>query len=574
MSYLVIAEKPDQAKKYAQALGQAKQKDGVWEVSTPLLDAPVRIVPAVGHLVELKNPYTNYENWDMANLPAFPETFEYEVKSDKKRQFALIKREVAKAKHIIIGTDADREGEAIAYLILRLIPNALKKVKYRLWVNSLTKEGILSAFKKLRPASETALYAEEAEARAKADWLVGFNLSPWASLKLREVGALEKRGSVSVGRVQTVIVSLVVENHLAIKHFKPKPYWKLELVDEAGTVFSHDHKYGSEIEAKEALGSLSSQARIAEVIQEAKSVSAPNLYHLTSLQSAMSKKHRFDASYTLELAQKLYQKGVTSYPRTDRKQITSNEFVYLVNHLEEYKRLLQIDSDLPNIKPRRKYVADKDMEHYAIIPTENLANLDDLGDDERLVYVEIVKRTLLMFAPDYKYQATQITLDNNGHAFKATGNVMTAAGWTLLADKENKDKVLPAYSQGEAISVLVNVKEEETKPPSRLTESYLLDKLLPKYNLGTPATRAGIIKTVLDRSYITRDKKTGRLEPTALGELLVLFLDKYDVMYTNPETTGKWEDALALIGQGKQSKDWFIEQTKKAISAQLQKGGD
>lgn len=511
MKYLVLAEKPDQAKKYAQALGQAKNEKGAWKVKTDLLDGQVSVVSAIGHLVEIKNPYQNYENWDLANLPVFPEAFEYEVKADKKKQFNLIKREVNKADCIIIGTDADREGESIAYLILRLIPNALKKVKYRLWVNSLTDAGIIKAFKNLRPAQETRQYAEEAEARAKSDWLVGFNFSPWTSLKLQEMGYLgEKDKKFSVGRVQTPIVSLIVENDLAIDSFIPVPFWKIELID--------------------------------------------------------------DSAYTLEVAQKLYQKGVTSYPRTDHKLITPNEFDYLVKHLDDYKQVLGIDADLPNTQPRKKYVQDKQMEHYAIIPTENTADVVSLEGDEKTLYLEILKRTLLMFAPDYRYQATEVILDNNGQTFSAKGNVMTSEGWTRLADKENKDSVLPVYQEGARLVTQSQIQEDETKPPARLTESSLLDKVLPKYNLGTPATRAGIIKTIIDRDYITRDKKTGQLFPTDRGKMLVLFLDNLEVMYTNPETTGKWETALQLIGQGQKSKEWFIEQTKKAITAQLEKG--
>lgn len=177
-----------------------------------------------------------------------------------------------------------------------------------------------------------------------------------------------------------------------------------------------------------------------------------------------------------------------------------------------------------------------------------------------------------MFAPDYRYQATEVILDNNGQTFSAKGNVMTSEGWTRLADKENKDSVLPVYQEGARLVTQSQIQEDETKPPARLTESSLLDKVLPKYNLGTPATRAGIIKTIIDRDYITRDKKTGQLFPTDRGKMLVLFLDNLEVMYTNPETTGKWETALQLIGQGQKSKEWFIEQTKKAITAQLEKG--
>ena len=377
MKYVVLAEKPDQAKKYAHALGQATNEKGAWKVKTDLLDGQVTVVSAVGHLVEIKNPYQNYENWDLANLPAFPVSFEYEVKTDKKKQFNLIKREVNQADCIIIG---------------------------------------------------------------------------------------------------------------------------------------------------------------------------------------------------LEVAQKLYQKGVTSYPRTDHKLITPNEFEVLVNHLNDYQSILGINADLPNRQPRKKYVQDKQMEHYAIIPTENTADVASLEGDEKLLYTEILKRTLLMFAPDYRYQATEVMLDNNGQTFSVKGNVMTSEGWTRLAEKENKDSVLPVYQEGARIATEVQIREDKTKPPARLTESSLIDDVLPKYNLGTPATRAGIIKTIIDRDYITRDKKTGQLFPTDRGKMLVLFLDNLEVMYTNPETTGKWETALQLIGQGQKSKEWFIEQTKKAITAQLEKG--
>lgn len=572
MKYLILAEKPDQAKKYANALGKAKNEKGVWRVETDLIDGQVSVVSAVGHLVEIKNPYQNYENWNIKNLPAFPEKFEYEVKTDKKKQFSLIKSEVKNADAIIIGTDADREGEAIAYLILRLIPNGLKKIKYRLWVNSLTDSGIVKAFKQLRPAQETAQYAEEAEARAKADWLVGFNLSPWTSIKLGEMGFIgEKDKKMSVGRVQTPIVSLIVENELSIEQFESEPYWKIEIEDESGTVFKNKAKYTTIEDAQSVLKSLDGYYVVRAVQSENKAVVAPNLYHLTSLQSEMSKKYHFDSTYTLELTQSLYQKGVTSYPRTDHKLITPNEFDYLIKHLEDYKSLLNISEELPNLTPRKKFVQDKQMEHYAIIPTENITEVANLKGDEKTVYFEILKRTILMFASDYRYQSTQVVLENNGQEFVAKGNVMTSEGWTKLAEKENKDAVLPFYQQGSQVTTQANLKEDKTKPPARFTESSLLDDVLPKYNLGTPATRAGIIKNIIDRDYITRDKKTGQLFPTDRGKVLVLFLDNLEVMYTNPETTGKWETALQLVGQGQRSKDWFIEQTKKAISAQLEK---
>ncbi len=179
----------------------------------------------------------------------------------------------------------------------------------------------------------------------------------------------EKDKKMSVGRVQTPIVSLIVENDLSIEQFESEPYWKIEIEDESGTVFKNKAKYTTIEDAKSVLKSLDEYSVVKTVQSENKAVVAPNLYHLTSLQSEMSKKYHFDSTYTLELAQSLYQKGVTSYPRTDHKLITPNEFDYLIKHLEDYKSLLNISEELPNLTPRKKFVQDKQMEHYAIIPT-------------------------------------------------------------------------------------------------------------------------------------------------------------------------------------------------------------
>lgn len=380
MKIFVLPEKPDQAKKYAHALGDPKNDKGIWKVYSDILKADVLIAPAVGHLVEKDNPYKNYENWELENLPALPEKFSYHVKKGVSSSFNNIKKCIKECDYIIIGTDPDREGESIAYKILNEIPGSLKKVKYRLWANSLTKKGIESAFKNLRDPSETVNYYHEADARDDADWLVGFNLSPFVTIKMKEVGELEKTDKVmSVGRVQTPIVSLIVRNHEEIENFVSTPYWTIEALNEDGLKFANDVKFDSLQEATEALESMSDGYTVVDVKVENKSQTAPKLYNLTNLQSEMSKLYKIDATRTKEIVQSLYQKGFMSYPRTDSTLITTNEFEYLVANIEHYKKTIGKDIETVNLTPRKEFVNDKKVvEHYAIIPTENIPNIEEL----------------------------------------------------------------------------------------------------------------------------------------------------------------------------------------------------
>ena len=516
LKYLLLAEKPDQAKKYANALGNPKSEKGVWRVQSSVLNAEVLVAPAVGHLVERINPYTNFENWEMTNLPDLPEGFSYEPKKDTIKRFKAIKQAIKEVDAIIIGTDPDREGEAIAYRILELIPGALKKVKYRLWANSLTKKGLEQAFANLRNPTDSINYFHEADARSDADWLVGFNLSPFVTIKMKEEGYLNKKAqSMSVGRVQTPIVSLIVRNDEAIENFKPGPYWRLKLIDsEAEVIFSNDIKYQSKAEADQVLQQLANTAVVKTVTSEEKAQEAPKLYNLTNLQSEMSKLYHYDATKTKELVQSLYQKGYLSYPRTDSTLITTNEFAYLVEHIEDYQKVINKQLETPNRSPRKTYVNDKKVvEHYAIIPTETIPDLSELSDDEKLIYQKVVFRTLLMFTPDYRYQSTSVILDNHGLEFKATGTVTKDKGWRAYFAVKKEDKELPHYQKGQEVIVDCTFLEEMTKPPTRITEQILLKKLLPKYHLGTSATRDGMIDLIQDKGYVTKHKKNRAIFP-------------------------------------------------------------
>lgn len=524
MKIFVLPEKPDQAKKYAHALGNPQNDKGIWKVYSDILKADVLIAPAVGHLVEKDNPYKNYENWELENLPALPEKFSYHVKKGVSSSFNNIKKCIRECDFIIIGTDPDREGESIAYKILNEIPGSLKKVKYRLWANSLTKKGIESAFKNLRDPSETVNYYHEADARDDADWLVGFNLSPFVTIKMKEVGELEKTDKVmSVGRVQTPIVSLIVRNHEEIENFVSTPYWTIEALNEAGLKFTNDVKFDSLQEATEALESMSDGYTVIDVKVENKSQTAPKLYNLTNLQSEMSKLYKIDATRTKEIVQSLYQKGFMSYPRTDSTLITTNEFEYLVANIEHYKKTIGKDIETVNLTPRKEFVNDKKVvEHYAIIPTENIPNIEELDPYEKIIYQMVTFQTLLMFSENYDYQSTTITIKNDASSieFKTSGNVTLNKGWRKYKQTKSED----------------------------------------------------ILDLIQAREYVKKEKKTGQFTPTTRGIKLIHFLDKLDIIYTNPETTQKWELLLTQIGQGKIKKSDFVEKVKWAISKQIEKG--
>lgn len=574
MRYLVLAEKPDQAEKYAAALGNSKKiKNNIWQVYSDILKAEVWIAAAVGHIVEMVDPYKNYENWQFENLPVMPDKFEYQVVKEKSSVFNNIKSAIKECDVIIIGTDADREGEAIAYRILNKIPGSIKKVKYRLWVSSLTEKGIRLAFSNLRPASDTKNLYHEANARSIADWLVGFNLSPWTTIKIKEDGILDKKEkALTVGRVQTPIVTLIVDNDDDINNFEPEIFYNIILKDSLGTQFTSEEKFNSKSAAEKILNNLSDEAVIKEITQETKKQESEKLFNLTSLQSYMSKKYRIDSSQTLALAQSLYQKKYLSYPRSDLRVISSGEFEYLKSFLTQYLEILELDFEPVNSSPRSRFVNDKkvaEYSHYAIIPTEEIPDLNSLGEQERLLYLEVVKRTVLMFADDYTYQSTIMSILNNGVIFNAKGNVTKNLGWTKFLDREDKEEVLPDYLVEQHIPVQSTIKEGKTTPPSRLTEANLLDKVLPKYNLGTSATRAGIIKNILERDYIKKEKNTGKLYPTERGRLLVYYLSEFDIAYTNPKTTGIWEEQLSLIGKGQKAEEVFIDQVKQAIRKQI-----
>ncbi|CAD46031.1 DNA topoisomerase III [Streptococcus agalactiae] len=574
MVTVILAEKETQAAAYAESLGPASKKGKVHIIKhTPYFSDEVHVIAAEGHLFEYGLPK---DNWDLDKLPLVDVSFKQTLKQDKvsKEIFKQIYQEVTAADQVIIGTDSDREGERIAYSILSHIPEGKNKVTKRLWVNSLTTRALQKAFQNLREPIETYNYYLEAEARAQSDWLVGMNLSPLVTLELQKRGRLPKGkgNSLSVGRVQTPGVRLICENDLAIQNFRPETYWKLQLQDKETEIsFSNKEKYSdSELILAQAR-QLKAISIVSSVEMEEKQRAAPHLFNLSDIQGLAAKQWGFEPTKTERLIESLYLKKYLSYPRTDTRFITEEEFDYLKNYLKSYQEVINCSFEAVNLEPRENYVNPEKVaktSHYALIPTENIPNLVTLKPDERLIYEAVVRRTLLMFAADCRYSTTTVEVENQGLVFKTTGRQMFDPGWAAFSQQKLKGDIeLPDYRVGDQIETKVIIVEGMTKPPKRITESQLISDILPKYGLGTQATRATMLQTIQDRGYITKDKKTGQLFPTNKAYLLIHYL--YDNEFASPETTGGWELFLSQIGEGEINPREFVDAIKEKLAAQI-----
>lgn len=575
MVTLILAEKEEQAKAYAAALGKTITQQNVHIIpQSPFFKDEVHVVAAEGHLFEYGLPS---DNWDLAKLPLVNVSFKQQLKQDKKSKdyFNRIYQEVTKADSIIIGTDADREGERIAYSILSHIPGGKEKITKRLWVNSMTTAALQRAFQTLRDPHETYNYYLEAEARAQSDWLVGMNLSPLATLDLQAKGQLSKQkgNSLSVGRVQTPTVRLICENDLAIRGFMSQTYWKLQLEDRAtGVLFSNKDKFSDSDEALVTSKAFAEQSLVTAIETKEHQRAAPPLFNLSDLQGYAAKRWQYEATKTEQIVEKLYLKKYLSYPRTDCRFITTDEFTYLTQHLNSYQEAIQCSFEPKYLQPRETYVDDQKVaktSHYALIPTENIPNLATLSQEERRIYEIVVRRTILMFAADCFYQTTSVQLENKAWTFQATGRHMIDLGWAEYSEQAvRKDIELPHYQVGQLVPTAVQVVEGVTKPPKRLTESQLISQVFPKYGLGTQATRGAIIQTIQKCGYVKKDRKTGQLFPTDKAYLLINYL--IDNEFSSPETTGGWEVFLSQIGEGAIDPREFVDAIKDKLATQIQ----
>lgn len=573
MVIVILAEKEKQAEAYATALGEFSKKKGVYVIrQSPYFPAEVHVVAAEGHLFEYSEPV----NWSLDKLPLTNVSFKQHLKEDKdsREKFKRIYDEVVAADQVIIGTDADREGERIAYSILSHIPGGNEKIWKRLWASSLTKKALQKAFQELKEPSETYNYYLEAEARAQSDWLVGMNLSPLATLDLQARGQLPRtKGShLSVGRVQTPAVRLVCENDLEIRNFTPEKYWKLQLEDNKNGVFftTKDKTKDSEVILASSRG-LSTTSVVSSVEVEEHQKSAPQLFTLSELQSFAASAWKFDSDKTESIVEGLYLEGFLSYPRPDSEYINHFEFDDLKENLSAYQKAINCYFQPAFLEPREDYVNDEKVSgtsHSALIPTERIPNISNLKTDQRLIYEAVVKQAILMFADDCYYSTKTIEVENNGLVFKTKGRTLHKLGWAEWSSRKVRGQVeVPDYQVGDRIETQVQIVGGETKPPKRITESQLIGQIFPKYGLGTQATRGEIIKKIQSKGYVVKDKKTGQLTPTNKAYLLINYL--YDNEFSDPETTGGWEMFLSQIGEGTINPREFVDAIKDKLTLQI-----
>ncbi|WP_018662174.1 DNA topoisomerase III [Heyndrickxia acidiproducens] len=594
---LIIAEKPDQGLTLCSVFPYVKRQGYIEIKPNEIFPGGAFCTWAVGHLTQLVQPQAYdpaWKQWKLGTLPIIPGKFKYEVSKSKAKQFHIVKGLLkdTRVTEVIHAGDAGREGELIIRNIIRL--SGVRKPLRRLWISSLTPKSIREGFRHLLNDRDTRPLYEEAYARTCADWLVGINASRVYSLLLKQKGMNDV---FSVGRVQTPTLALIVKRELDIEHFKPEPFWEV-----TATFQFDDKQYEGKWEQKresrlknpalaQKIADFCRQkpAEIAKLKKERKEFQPPLLYNLSTLQAAANQAYKFPPKKTLDLVQSLYQKGMVSYPRSDSNYVTKGE-------AETFPDIMQKISAFPEFSPyfplphptitnNKRFVNEKKVtDHYAIIPTEQVANPASLQHDERKIYEMIVKRVIAAHHENAVFNYTTITTLVDGRAeFISKGTQMEQEGWrkVLFANQKEKAALLPDVQEGEKGLVKdAKVKEGKTQPPKRYTEGQLItlmktagkslddaemEKVMAKVEgLGTEATRAGVITILKDRKYI--EVRKNQVYATDKAKVLIRAIG--DKILASPEMTAKWEQRLHEISNGQASAAVFMEQSKK-LSAKI-----
>ena len=576
MTTCIIAEKPSVARDIARIVGATSKQDGYME------GCGYVVTWAMGHLIALAMPEAyGFSAYKREDLPIRPNPFQLvvrQVRKDKEyvsdpaalKQLKVIRSCFDKADRIIVATDAGREGE----LIFRYIYQHLNchKPFDRLWISSLTDKAIREGLANLKLGSCYDNLYHSAKARSEADWLVGINASRALSIA--------RKGGYSLGRVQTPTLAMVCRRYIENRDFSSVPYWKISVLTEKEGVSLKaigSADYESEASAQTALALLRSQSRlkVESVARKVTHTSPPLLYDLTALQKEANRHQGFSADKTLSIAQSLYEKKITTYPRTGSRYISEDVF-------EEVPVLLR-KIGMPLSNPLNRHSVDnaKVTDHHAIIPTGETPL--GLSADETTIYQMVVNRFIEAFSPDSEEERMQVRFTNGTNTFTWKACRQISLGWKAVqkdkateADKkEDGDEhilsSLPNLTEGEVLSLVnADITEHKTKPKPLYTEATLLSamenagkevedadskKAMAECGIGTPATRANIIETLILRDYIRRDKKA--IIPTEKG--LAVYEIVKDKKIANAEMTGSWELALAAIEAGKMPSDKFAQ---------------
>ncbi|WP_421805744.1 DNA topoisomerase III [Flagellimonas sp.] len=583
----ILAEKPSVAKVIASLVGASNRKDGFFEGNG------YQVTWAIGHLVGLSMPDAyGYENWSLDHLPIIPEPFQLEVTNDPsiKKQFKIVKALFHDTDEIIVATDAAREGELI-FRYINTLANTPKNIPIkRAWFSSATDEGIQKALAELRSITDYDRLYFAAKARSEADWLVGINFTQGYTL------ASKKSKALSIGRVQTPTLKLVVDRFNENKGFTSRPFFvpKILLEDKNTPLeLSCEEKFGKKEAAEQLLlgleGTLSP-----EIVREDKTTSEkpPLPYDLTALQRDGNRLYRLTAKQTLDITQALYEKHkLVTYPRTDSEylpQVMDQEVAQV------FKKLSGVDINgisteslkqtaLKNI-PGNEVFNDKKIEdHHGIIPTGINTDLQNLTEDERNVYLLIVKRFYQCFLDECTKDIRRLSLSLQDHVFSATQTQISSVGWRILSPEPEKDAPLPTTEAGERRTILETVVHEgATKPKPLFTDSSLIGLMqtagkmvsekqtrdaLKEKGLGASSTRAAIIETLIQRGYMVREKS--KLIPTELGIGLIASLGELSLC--SPEMTGEWEYRLRLVERNELSYESFMHEIKAYVRTMLPK---
>lgn len=577
-----IAEKPSVAREIAEVVGAKSKRDGYFEGNG------YQVTWTFGHFCTLKEPheyYSQWKRWSLDMLPMIPPRFGIKLLNNDGviKQFGIIETLIANADEVINCGDAGQEGE----LIQRWVMQKAKcqcPVK-RLWISSLTEDAIREGFSKLRDEKDFNKLYEAGLSRAIGDWLLGMNAT-----RLYTVKYGQNKSVLSIGRVQTPTLALIVDRQLEIENFKPEPYWELKTIYRETTFSVTKGRFSTQEEGQKFLDEIKeSEFEVTDVATKKGEESPPRLFDLTALQVECNKKFAFSAEDTLKTIQSLYEKKLTTYPRVDTTYLSDDIFPKVPATLKGLIGYENLTAPILNSKIKKsKKVFDnsKVTDHHAIIPTGVRANA--MSDNERKVYDLVVRRFIAVFYPNCIISTTTILGEAAKVEFKTTGKQILDQGWRVVFEKQSQnteeekenteeENILPSFNKGEHGPHSPALNEKWTTPPKYYTEATLLrametagkfvdnDELrdaLKENGIGRPSTRAAIIETLFKRNYIRKEKKN--LLATITGVQLIQTIK--DELLKSAELTGLWEKKLRQIERNEYEAKVFIDELKQMLT--------
>ena len=599
-----IAEKPSVARDIAKVLGANTSREGYMEGNG------YQVTWTYGHLCTLKEPNDYQEmwkHWSLGALPMIPRRFGIKLIDQEHitKQFAIVEKLFQQADCIINCGDAGQEGELIQRWVMQKAGVAGKCPIKRLWISSLTEDSIKEGFNNLKDQKEYEPLYMAGLSRAIGDWLLGMNATRLYTIKYR---SNRQRGAdggsvLSIGRVQTPTLAIIVNRQKEIDNFKPEPYWVLSTIYRDTLFTATKGKYMKKEEGEAAFAEIKDKPfEVTSVQKKNGTEKPPQLFDLTTLQVECNKKFSYTAEMTLNIIQSLYEKKVTTYPRVDTQYLTDDIYkkcpqtlngVFKVQFAGErpYADLIKAIGGKPLAKSKKVFDNSKVTDHHAIIPTGVVpAGLTDM---ERNVYDLVVRRFIAVFYPDCKFSTTTVEGQAGDVKFKATGKEILEPGYRIVFEKakaaepsndsegekkeDNEEKTLPTFTKGESGPHEPTLTEKQTTPPPYYTEATLLRAMetagkfvdneelraaMKENGIGRPSSRANIIETLFKRHYIKRERK--RIVATATGTALIDII--HEELLKSPELTGLWEKKLRDIEHQKYDAGTFINELKEQIT--------